>query len=66
MSELTTKVTLKPDHTEIRINGYLSTDSAEKMDEAIKETGDANKVLLIFDEQCFINSAGLAAPDRVK
>ena len=58
MSELTAEVTLKSDHAEIR---NLSADSAEKMDEAIKQIGDAKKVLLIFDRDCFINSAGLAA-----
>ena len=61
MNELTTNVTNKPDYAEIRINGYLSADSAEKMDEAIQQIGDAKKVLLIFDRECFINSAGLAA-----
>ena len=31
------------------------------MDEAIRQIGDASKILLIFDRECFINSAGLAA-----
>ena len=55
MIELTAEVTNKPDHTEIRIAGYLSSD-----DEAMKEVGEAKKVVLIFDEQCFINSTGLS------
>ena len=27
----------------------------------MKQVGDAKKVVLIFDEQCFINSTGLSA-----
>ena len=61
MSELTTEVTTKPDHAEIRISGYLSSDSADRLDESIKQVGDAKKVVLIFDEKCFINSTGLSA-----
>ena len=61
MSEFTAEVSHKSDHAEIRINGYLSADSAEKMDEAIKQIGEAKKMLLIFDRESFINSAGLAA-----
>ena len=61
MIELTAKVTNTPDHTEVRIAGYLSSDSADRLDEAMQEVGDAKKVVLIFDEKCFINSTGLSA-----
>ena len=61
MIELTAKVTNKPDHAEIRIAGYLSSDSADLLDEAMQQVGDTKKVVLIFDEKCFINSTGLSA-----
>ena len=61
MIELTTEVTNRPDHVEVRIAGYLSSDSADHLDEAMKEVEDAKKVILIFDEKCFINSTGLSA-----
>ena len=61
MIELTTEVSNKPDHVEIRIAGYLSSDSADRLDEAMKQIGDAKKVVLIFDEKCSINSTGLSA-----
>ena len=61
MIELTTEVTNKTDHAEIRIAGYLSSDSADRLDVAMQQVGDAKKVVLIFDEKCFINSTGLSA-----
>lgn len=61
MIELTAEVTNKPDHAEVRIAGYLSSESAEQFDETMKQVGDAKKVILIFDEKCFINSTGLSA-----
>ena len=61
MIELTTEVANKPDHAEIRIAGYLSSESTDRLDEAMKQVGDAKKVVLIFDEACFINSTGLSA-----
>ena len=61
MIELTAEVTNKPIHAEIRIAGYLSSESADRLDEAIKRVGDAKKVVLILDEKCFINSTGLSA-----
>ena len=61
MIELTAEVTNKPNHAEIRIAGYLSSESADRLDETMKQVGDAKKVVLIFDENCFINSTGLSA-----
>lgn len=60
MIELTAEVTSKSDHAEIRIGGYLSSNSADRLDEAMQQVGDAKKVILIFDEKCFINSMGLS------
>ena len=61
MIELTAEVTKSTDHAEIHITGYLNSDSADRLDEAMKQVGDADRVVLIFDEQCHINSTGLSA-----
>ena len=61
MIEFVAEVTNTPDHAEIRISGYLSSDSAARLDEAMKQVADANRVVLVFDEQYFINSTGLSA-----
>ena len=45
MNELTTEVTNNPDHAEIRIAGYLSAESADRLDEAMKQVGHAKKVV---------------------
>ena len=60
MAELTSTVEKQPNHTTIHISGYLSGDHPESLETAFAELGDARKVLLDFDEKCFINSAGLA------
>ncbi len=59
MAELTATVEKQPNQTTIRISGYLSGDHAESLETAFAEL-DSKKVLLDFDEKCFINSAGLA------
>jgi anti-anti-sigma regulatory factor len=43
------------------LRSIYSTESADQLDEAMKQVGDAKKVVLIFDEKCFINSTGLSA-----
>ena len=53
MIEFVAEVTNTPDHAEIRISGYLSSDSAARLDEAMKQVADANRVVLVFDEQYF-------------
>ena len=58
MAELTATVDQQPNQTTIRISGYLSADHAESLETAFAEL-DSKKVLLDFDEKCFINSAGL-------
>ena len=60
MPELTSTVEKQPNHTTIRISGYLSGDHAESLETAFAELGDEKQVLLDFGEKCFINSAGLA------
>ena len=60
MKKLTANVTAKPDHVEIYVDGYLSADAADRLDEPFNQIGDANKILLVFDEKCFINSSGFA------
>ena len=39
MIELTAEVSNKPDHAEIRIGGYLSSESAERLDKAMQQVG---------------------------
>ena len=60
MNELTASMTTKPDHVEIHVDGYLSSDAADRLDEPFNQIGHSNKILLVFDEKCFINSSGLA------
>ena len=45
------------DHT-IHITGYCSGDAYEPLKEALSQVSD--QIVLSFDEQCFINSTGLA------
>ena len=59
MAELTATVDKQPTQTTIRISGYLSAEHAESLETAFAEL-DSKKVLLDFDQKCFINSAGLA------
>ena len=58
MAELTATVDKQLNQTTIRISGYLSADHAESLETAFAEL-DSKKVLLDFDEKCFINSASL-------
>ena len=60
MAELNATLDQQPRQTTIHISGYLSGDHAESLETAFAELGGAEKVLLDFDEGCFINSAGLA------
>ena len=60
MAELTATTEQQPNHTTIRVSGYLSGEHAESLETAFADLGNAKQVLLDFDEKCFINSAGLA------
>jgi anti-anti-sigma factor len=56
----TAAVTHEADHSTVRIGGYISTDAADPLETAFQQTSDALKILVVFDEKCFINSTGLA------
>lgn len=44
----------------VRIGGYISSDAAEPMEAAFAQVADAQKVLVVFAEDAFINSTGIA------
>ena len=48
------------DQAAIHISGYISNDAADPLEIAFKEAADAAKLLVVFDEKCFINSVGIA------
>ena len=60
MSELTATVEQTGNIPVIRLSGYLSSESAAPLEDAFQQAADAEKVLLVFAEKAFINSAGLA------
>jgi len=60
MSALTATVEQTESLPVIRLSGYLSSESAGPLEEAFQQAADAEKVLLVFAEKAFINSAGLA------
>ncbi len=46
------------DHT-IHITGYVSSDAYEPLKEALSQVS-SDKIVLYFDEKCFLSSTGLA------
>jgi len=60
MIEVTVTVEPKESLPVIHLDGYLSSESAAPLEEAFQQAADAEKVLLVFAEKAFINSAGLA------
>ena len=56
----TAAVTHDTNHSTVRIGGYISNDAAEPLGTAFQQASGAPKILVIFDEKCFINSTGLA------
>ena len=44
----------------IELRGYLSAAAAAPLEAAFEQAADAAKILVVFQEQDFINSAGLA------
>ena len=48
------------DRAAIHIGGYISNDAADPLETAFGQVGDARRILVVFDEKCFINSTGLA------
>ena len=60
MSTLTAQVKEQGEVSVIQLTGYLSSEVASVVEEAFRQVVDAQKVLLVFQEQGFINSAGIA------
>ena len=60
MSTLTAQVQHQGNISVIQLAGYLSSEAASVVEEAFQQAGDAQKVLLVFQEKDFITSAGLA------
>jgi len=60
MSKVSATVEQKESLLVIHLDGYLSSESAGPLEEAFQQVGGAEKVLLVFAEKAFINSAGLA------
>ena len=60
MSKLTADVQHQDDRCSIHLAGYLSSDSAQPLEEAFVKAADYDKILLVFAEKTFVNSAGLA------
>ncbi len=60
MNQLTASAQRQNDVSVINLTGYLSSESADPLEEAFGQIGDAGKVLLVFQEKDMISSAGLA------
>jgi len=60
MSTLTAEVEHREDVSVIQLSGYLSSEVAGPLEDAFVQIADYSKVLLVFQEKDFINSAGLA------
>ena len=60
MSGLSAQMEHQEDLGIIRLAGYLSSGNADGLEEAFQGIGDADRVLLVFRENDFITSAGLA------
>ena len=56
----TAEVVHTADRSTVRIGGYISSDAAEPMGAAFSQVADAQKVLVVFAEDAFINSTGIA------
>ena len=60
MTTPTAEVTQAADRSTVRIGGYISSDAAEPMEAAFAQVAEAQKVLIVFAEDAFINSTGIA------
>jgi len=60
MKGLKTEVQHQNDRCSIHLTGYLSSDSAQLLEEAFVKAADYDKILLVFAEKTFVNSVGLA------
>ncbi len=59
MSTFTAQVKHREGVSAIHLAGYLSAEAADVVEEALQQVADAGKVLLVFQEEGHINSAGL-------
>ena len=60
MNAVTSRVEQQGNVAVIHLAGYLSSESAGPLEEAFQQVAGSQKVLLVFQEKDFINSAGLA------
>ncbi|MBT4500047.1 MAG: STAS domain-containing protein [Gemmatimonadetes bacterium] len=60
MNDFTASIDREEGVAVINLAGYLSSEVAAPLEEAFGQIGDADKILLAFQEKDFINSAGLA------
>ena len=60
MSELTAQIEERDDTSIICLSGYLSSENAGALEDAFGQAAAAGKILLVFRENDFITSAGLA------
>ena len=56
----TAEVVQRGTHACIQVAGYISDDAAEPLETAFRQAGDTPNILVVFDEDAFINSTGLA------
>ena len=60
MSRLTAEVQQKDRWCAIYLSGYLSGESAPQLEADFEQAAAADKILLVFEAQTLISSAGLA------
>ncbi|NKB68391.1 MAG: STAS domain-containing protein [Candidatus Latescibacteria bacterium] len=60
MNRLNAQLTQQDGTAQIHLDGYLSSDSAGPLEEAFEQLGGTARVVLVFAEKAFVNSAGLA------
>ena len=56
----TASTTLEGDHATISITGYISSDADETLTSAFAEAKSADKIVISFAEDSFLNSVGIA------
>lgn len=60
MREASATVSHERDVVVIRVSGYVSRESSPELERALAQA-DADRTVLAFDDDCFIDSTGLAA-----
>lgn len=59
MNQLKAQVKHQEGVAVIHLAGYLSTEAASVVEESFRQVEDASKILLSFQEETYLNSAGL-------